>query len=222
MLDKQKEVRFNPRKSPRGALSEKVPGRPSEPNALRGIKVSVVTERDDQGNFLILELQRLGVQVRHVWPAPPMLSFETEVIYCDYAADLARSLPWVPGDAKSALVIILPPLTSIDPEALAKATPDAVLARPFTVNAVLASLVVARSQFRYEQRLRSKLDRLDDNLRSMRTVERAKSILMSTRQIDGDQAYSFIRHQAMDRRVSVSSIAAAIVSSHELLGPDPK
>jgi AmiR/NasT family two-component response regulator len=208
------------RKSDRYAGSGKRAGEPPAPQSeFQGIDVAVFTERDEQGNFLIRELQRLRAQVRHAWPVPQTLPSDCDVIYCDYADDLPRRLPWVPGDAKAALVAILPQLKPIEADALANATPNAVLARPFTANAILASLVLARSQFRYEQRLRSKLDRLDDNLRSMRTVERAKSILMSTRQIDGDQAYSFIRGQAMDRRVPVSSIAAAIVSSHELLGP---
>jgi AmiR/NasT family two-component response regulator len=203
------------------------PGRKSserraQRSEFEGITVAVFTELDEQGNFLIRELQRLHVQVRHAWPMPQILASDAEVIYCEYEPGLAQRLPWVPGDAKSGLVAILPQLKPIDAQALADATPNAILARPFTANAVLASLVLARSQFRYEQRLRSKLDRLDDNLRSMRTVERAKSILMSTRQINSDQAYSFIRGQAMDRRVPVSSIAAAIVSSHELLGPDLK
>ncbi len=40
---------------------------------------------------------------------------------------------------------------------------------------------------------------------------------MSTRSIGEDEAYRFIRRQAMDRRVSISVVAAAIVDSHEIL-----
>src|SRR2546426_908609 len=84
-------------------------------------------------------------------------------------------------------------------------SPNAVLPPPFTTNAVLSSLVLARSQFGYERRLRSKIEKLDENLRSMRTVERAKAILMATRQMPETEAYGFIRRQAMDRRVSASA-----------------
>src|SRR5436189_255263 len=68
------------------------------------------------------------------------------------------------------------------------------------------------------QRLRGRIERLDENLRSMRTVERAKAILMETRRMPENEAYAFIRRQAMDRRVSASSVAGAIVDSFELLG----
>jgi AmiR/NasT family two-component response regulator len=131
-------------------------------------------------------------------------------------------LPWIPGDARSALVVIVPATEPIQAERLSHATPNAVLSRPFTPNAVLSSLVLARSQFEYERRLRSKIEKLDENLRSMRTVERAKAILMATRQMPETEAYGFIRRQAMDRRVSASAVAAAIVDSFELLGYDPQ
>ena len=80
---------------------------------------------------------------------------------------------------------------------------------------------MARTQLRYEQRLRDKVDRLEDNLRSMRTVERAKTMLMSARGLSDEEAYKHIRSMAMARRMSVSSLAAAIVSSFEILGDMP-
>lgn len=187
---------------------------------LNGLTVVVVAPLDDQIAFLVRELQRLRIRARQTWPMPETIPGDADVVYCEYASDLARRLPWIPGDARSALVVILPNGDPIQVEALAHATPEAVLSRPFSGNAVVASLVLARSQFRYEQRLRAKIERLDENLRSMRTVERAKAILMTTRRMAENEAYSFIRRQAMDRRVSTSAVAAAIVDSFELLGYD--
>jgi len=162
------------------------------------------------------------MRVHQVWPMPTTVPGEADVVFCEYCPDLARRLPWIPGDARSALVAILPAMESVQAEALCHATPNAVLPRPFTPNGVLSSLVLARSQFAYERRLRSKIEKLDENLRSMRTVERAKAILMATRQMPETEAYGFIRRQAMDRRVSASAVAAAIVDSFELLGYDPQ
>jgi AmiR/NasT family two-component response regulator len=42
---------------------------------------------------------------------------------------------------------------------------------------------------------------------------------VTTRNIDNDEAYNFIRRQAMDRRISVTNVATAIVASHDLLSP---
>lgn len=195
-------------------------GRKSMVQELADLTAVVVAPGDDQTSFLLRELQRFRMRARQIWPMPETVPGDADVVYCEYCADLARRLPWIPGDARSALVVIVPPNDPIQADALANATPDAVLARPFTTNAVLSSLVLARSQFGYERRLRSKIERLDENLRSIRTVERAKAILMATRRMPETEAYGFIRRQAMDRRVSASAVAAAIVDSFELLGYD--
>jgi AmiR/NasT family two-component response regulator len=195
-------------------------GRKTMVQELADLSAVVVAPVDDQVGMLLRELQRFRMRVRQVWPMPESVPADADVVYCEYAPDLARRLPWIPGDARSALVVILPATETIHADALCNATPNAILPRPFTPNAVLSSLVLARSQFGYERRLRSKIEKLDDNLRSMRTVERAKAILMATRQMPETEAYGFIRRQAMDRRVSASAVAAAIVDSFELLGYD--
>lgn len=201
---------------------ETAAGRKTMVQELADLSVIIVAPVDDQTSMLMRELQRFRMRVRQVWPMPESVPGDADVVYCEYCPDLARRLPWIPGDARSALVVIVPATESIQPEALSHATPNAVLSRPFTTNAVLSSLVLARSQFGYERRLRSKIEKLDENLRSMRTVERAKAILMATRQMPETEAYGFIRRQAMDRRVSASAVAAAIVDSFELLGYDPQ
>lgn len=52
----------------------------------------------------------------------------------------------------------------------------------------------------------------------MRSVERAKTILMNVRKMAEEEAYGYLRSQAMERRVSVGAIAAAIVDANELIG----
>jgi AmiR/NasT family two-component response regulator len=202
------------------SASRDMGGRKTMVQELADLSAVVVAPVDDQIGMLLRELQRFRMRVRQVWPMPESVPADADVVYCEYSPDLARRLPWIPGDARSALVVILPATEAIHADALCHATPNAILPRPFTPNAVLSSLVLARSQYGYERRLRSKIEKLDDNLRSMRTVERAKAILMATRQMPETEAYGFIRRQAMDRRVSASAVAAAIVDSFELLGYD--
>ena len=183
------------------------------------VKVLACVARDDEGNFLVRELRRRNAEVTVIWPLPEILPCDADVVYCEYRRDLSRRVPWVPGDPKAAFVIVLPRAEPIEDEVIVHVAPDAVLARPFTASAIAASFVLARGQFAYINRLRGKADKLEENLRAMRTVERAKSILVTTRNIDNDEAYNFIRRQAMDRRISVTNVAAAIVASHDMLSP---
>jgi AmiR/NasT family two-component response regulator len=177
----------------------------------------VAVPRDDDGEFLVRELQRARARVRHVWPLPDRLPEDTDIIFCALEPGLPERIPWVPGEPKAALTVVVAPGAAPDLGLLVNSAPDAVLHRPITSNGVLVSLALARSHFTYDRRLRWRINKLDESLRGMRAVERAKEILMRTRQMCEEEAYRFIRGQAMRRRAPISVVAAAIVDSHDIL-----
>ncbi len=193
------------------------------PSEASDLDIVVVTARDASGETLIRELQRTRSRVRHIWPPPDPLPADTDVLFCDLAPGLPTRLPWLPGEPKAALVLLIPSSSAgaqapLDLEVMRKSAPEAVLHRPFTAPAILASLVLARSRFGYEHRLRGQIERLEVTLRSVRSVERAKVILMDARKMAEEEAYRFLRSQAMERRVSVGAVATAIVDAHDLIG----
>ena len=183
-----------------------------------GLDIAVIAKRDEHGQHLIRELQRTRAVVRPSWPVPEQIPLEHDVLFCEACPDLAKRLPWLPGEPGAALVLVLPAGRPLDLEMLQSCAPHAVIHLPATADAVLSALVLARSHFLYERRLRSRIDKLDDNLRTMRCVERAKAILIETKQLSEQDAYHFMRRTAMERRVSIGALAAMIVDSHELLG----
>ncbi len=139
-------------------------------------------------------------------------------MFCELTPELPQCLPWVPGQPAAALVVVTSAMQAPPLKLLRDCTPHAVLHRPFTGATVLTSLAIARAQFLYEQRLRTRIDKLDETLRSFRSVERAKGILKEKRNLSEEEAYHFMRRQAMSQRVSVGAVAAAIVDSHDIIG----
>jgi AmiR/NasT family two-component response regulator len=78
--------------------------------------------------------------------------------------------------------------------------------------------MLARGQFQYEKRLRTRIERLDENLRLLREGEQAKRILMEREQLSEQDAYDRMRSLAMKRRTTVAQLAAQIVDSAAPLG----
>jgi AmiR/NasT family two-component response regulator len=188
------------------------------PSEVMNLDIVVAIARDENCDLLMRELQRARGRVRHLWPVPERMPEDTDVIYCDLVPGLPNRLPWIPGAPGAALVLTIPVAPPPDLELLRNCSPDALLHRPFATHAVLASLVLAWTRFKYEQRLRGRIDKLDETLRTIHSVERAKAILMAKESISEEDAYHYMRRQAMTRRVSISAVAAAIVDSHEVLG----
>jgi AmiR/NasT family two-component response regulator len=177
----------------------------------------VLTARTADGEALLRELQRTRARVRHLWPMPETIPAEVDVVFAELIPSLPQRLPWVPGQPKAALVVLLPN-APVDLPLLRNCAADAVLHRPFSAHAIPACLLQAHARFTYERRLRTRIEKLDETLRDIRTIERAKTILAQIRKISEDEAYHAIRRQAMDRRIAISAVATAIVDSHDLLG----
>jgi AmiR/NasT family two-component response regulator len=181
------------------------------------LSVLVAAERNAQLDLLLRELRRTVSHVVHLFPVTERLPAEHDVIVGDFSTALLDQLPWVPGEATAALILLLPENGLYPLKKVCDCCPDAVLHRPFQPAAIHTSLVLARSQFHFIRRLRSRITRLDENIKAIRDIERAKMIIMDGRRIDEDEAYAYLRSQAMERRTTVASFAAHVVDSHQLL-----
>ena len=181
------------------------------------LSVLVAAERDNQVDSLLRELRRTASHVIHLFPVMDRLPTEHDVILADFNLALSDLLPWVPGEATTALILLLPENGQYSLRKLRDCCPDAVLHRPFKPDAIQASLVLARSQFQFIRRLRSRIARLDENIKAIRDIERAKIIIKDARRVGEDEAYAYLRSQAMERRTTVASYASHLVDSHQLL-----
>lgn len=181
------------------------------------LSVLVAAERDAQVDLLLRELRRLANHVVHLYPVIDRLPAEHDVILVDISLPLSDQLPWVPGEASAALILLLPENGQYSLKKLRTCCPDAVLHRPFHPSAIQTSLVLARNQFQFIRRLGSRIARLEENIKAIRDIERAKTIVMDMRRVSEDEAYAYLRSQAMERRTTVALFASHLVDSHQLL-----
>ena len=200
--------------SSRGASIEKGARRPDR---VKPMDVAVIAPPDDSRAILVRELILIGCHVTPIWPVPDQLPVEYEVLYCELVEDLPQRIPWLPGEPAAALVVLADANRQAALKNMMNCAPQSVLHRPFSVAAIQSSLMLANSQFLYEQRLRKKIDKMEETIRNIRTVERAKAILMMRNDLDEVEAYRRLRAQAMERRISLGGLAQAIVDSQDIL-----
>ena len=143
------------------------------------------------------ELQRLRCTVRHIWPMPPQIPEGFDVVYCALVDDLPRRIPWLPGEPATALVIVDRGREHLNLKLIHHCAAHGLVHMPVTSRSAAGSLAMAREHFLYEQRLRGRIEKLDENMRTMRTVERAKLILMRVKNLSEEDAYNYLRNQAM-------------------------
>ena len=102
-------------------------------------------------------------------------------------------------------------------EAMLRMNVSGVIASPVKSSGLLSSIVLARHLYTNDMERARYAAKLEQRLQSQRKLDRAKSILMQTRQLSEDEAYNLMREQAMAKRVTTESIADAVIKASEIL-----
>lgn len=184
---------------------------------LSRLRIAVVCEPGEDTASLVRQLQRSRAAVRQVWPVPDRIGADADLVVCDLIRGLATRLAWPPGEAEAALLAVLPANGQYALNELQGAAPDAVLHRPVQPHTLDTAVMMALDHFGYVKRLRSRIARVEENVRAIRMIEKAKQTLMSLHEIGEDKAFHMLRDMAMQKRVTVASLAARIIDSADLL-----
>jgi response regulator NasT len=90
------------------------------------------------------------------------------------------------------------------------------LLKPLREGELLPAIELAVSHFHEFIALRKENENLKKTLEARKLIERAKGILMSSRGLSEEQAFSLIQKKSMDLRKPMSEIAQAVILSEEL------
>jgi two-component system, response regulator / RNA-binding antiterminator len=85
-------------------------------------------------------------------------------------------------------------------------------------NRIEAIIEAAVARFDQYQSLRTQLAEANLKLSERKLVERAKGLLMKSRGLDEEAAYSALRKMAMDRKLKLAEVAQRVVDAADLLG----
>lgn len=184
---------------------------------LSRLKMTVLCKPDPDTSLLVRHLQRSRGEIRHVWPMPDKIGSDCDLLICDFIEKLAMRLPWSAGEASAALLIVLPAHGQYSLSRLQGICPDAVIYRPAQIHAIEAGVMLALDNFAYLRRLRTRIERLEENIRAARTIEKAKQMLMSMHGIGDEKAFHLLRDMAMQKRVTIASLAGGLVDTASLI-----
>jgi len=94
---------------------------------------------------------------------------------------------------------------------------DGILFSDMNQSALLWSFTVGVMHHRRKVRLQQERDQLLSRLEERKWIDQAKGILSSLKQISEDEAYDFLRKQAMNERKKMADVARSIVNVYQLI-----
>jgi AmiR/NasT family two-component response regulator len=88
----------------------------------------------------------------------------------------------------------------------------AYIVKPFTASDLAPAIEIARSRWLELHALEAEIADLGERLETRKAVDHAKGVLMAELKISESEAFRWIQKTAMDRRLGMREVAAAVVS----------
>lgn len=184
---------------------------------LRHSKVLVLHPRDEDGAALVDHLKRLGCEAKALWPPPPTLPRDVDVIFVQVEDTSIESLVPLMEGSTAAIVAIATYESPTLLKAIADINAHGVITKPLRQVGVLTQFALAKFRASYEARLSNKVRKLEETLKGRRAIEKAVKILTAVNGADEDAAYKMIRDQATAKRVAIVSVAESIIAANEAM-----
>ena len=92
----------------------------------------------------------------------------------------------------------------------------AYIVKPVTEHSLLPLIDLVIKNYRKIKTLEQEVVKLKDSIETRKFVEKAKGILMDTNKMSESEAFKRIQKQSMNKRVSMKSVAKAIILAHEI------
>jgi AmiR/NasT family two-component response regulator len=184
---------------------------------LRGTSVALIHPPGPDGSVLLDQLRRIGCSVRSIWPCPPTPPVDVDVIFVLVPGERGSDRLWSGVDCDAVVIALVEYENPTVLKGILDLNAQAVINKPFRSTGVLSTLILARAGKGYQDRLLTKVKKLEETLRSRREIERAVKLLAERQSLSDIQAYEQIRRQATQKRLSIVEICTAINNAGSVL-----
>jgi AmiR/NasT family two-component response regulator len=185
---------------------------------LRSLRVCVFHPRDQDGQGLTRQLERIGCQVQAFWPPLPDLPEGTDVVFLALSPDmLDANFTWCNREEAPPVIAVIAYENPTLIEAVLRLGAIATVASPVRSFGLLSVLVLARDWHDTVKKQQKRIAQLEAKLRGARQITEAQEILCTQHGISKEEAYHVIREQAMQKRVTAEEIARSIINANEIL-----
>lgn len=185
---------------------------------LRSLRICIFHPRDQDGESLTNQIERIGCQVQAFWPPLLQPPPETDLVFIAVNPEMVNhSFEWCKAEDAPPVIAVVTYENPTIIEAVLRIGAKGVVVAPVRSLGILSTLVLVRETTTEIKKLRRRVGRLEEKLGAVRIVANAQDILCRQRGISKEEAYRIIREQAMCKRTTAEDIAAAIVQAHEVL-----
>ncbi len=177
----------------------------------RGRRALVLHRADRNQAAIVEQLERLGIDVRVLWPAERVRASEADVLFFDSDLGFDGLFAWDAGAPPLPLIALLGSEAPGRIEWTLEQEPAAYLLKPVGSTGVFSALSIAFHSFAQRQARKAQLSRLQARLDGRNAVLLAAATLMKRCGLAADAALRLLRTESMRRRVPLEAMSALVL-----------
>ena len=190
------------------------------------LKVMIVDEIAERGDVLARELARSGYEVIAYVPSAfdlhrQVVALRPDIIIIDTDSpdrDTLENVCVVSRDEPRPVVMFTHDGDGDQIRAAVAAGVSAYVVDGMAAGRIGPIIEAAVARFEQYQALKRELEDTETRLSERKVIERAKGILMQSRNVSEDEAYRALRRQAMENNTRLAEVARQVVAVAGLLG----
>ncbi|CAH1043655.1 ANTAR domain-containing response regulator [Halomonas sp. TD01] len=186
--------------------------------SLRDLQVLVMYPEGEVNDSLLLQLIRIGCNVRHLWPPPEKISFEVDVVFSAISQDrfyskIKNLSKGFSNEATFITVIEYESPTVISQ--MLEIGAHGVISLPINSNTILPSLVLARNNSETIKKYNRSINKLEEKLALINVVNKAKILLMQKFNIEEEEAHRHLTKKSMEERKSLIKTSEEVLATYD-------
>lgn len=185
---------------------------------IRSLNVILLHPKDQDGDELAAQLQRIGCQFQMFWPELEALPAGTDLVLLAVRPEtLSLTYPWMERASAPPVIPVVNFENPITLAAVLQLDAFTTIASPVRSAGLLTAMAVTMRQSNARRAREHYIDRLEKKHANHRLIQQATQIVMDSRRLGEADAYQLLRSQAMTRRESIESVASDIVKASATL-----
>ncbi|SIN61300.1 ANTAR domain-containing response regulator [Vreelandella aquamarina] len=187
-------------------------------HSLRDLQVLVMYPEGEVNDSLLLQLIRIGCNVRHLWPPPEKISFEVDVVFSAIPQDRFYSKIKNLSKGFSNEVTFITIIEYESPTVISQMLEigaHGVISLPINSNTILPNLVLARNNSEIIKKHNRSIKKLEEKLALTNVVNKAKILLMQKFNIEEEEAHRHLTKKSMEERKSLIKTSEEILATNE-------
>ncbi len=186
---------------------------------IRTTRLLLIQPRSRDSKNLYKHLERIGCRITSSWPPPKNITSDIDVVMVALRpiVETEVAFNWDVKNPPAALVVVLDYENPVSIEASLRLNADAVIGLPFRNFGILSSLIIAQRSYNRHQQAREHNNKLEQRIKNLNTLVKAKEIIMTKRSVNEAEAYRIIRKHAMQKHTTIQNVAEAIIHANEVI-----